>query len=91
MSWVAVSAAGVTWRGRVPGKTSTVTGRFVDLIRQGVDPARIPAVILRCRIVTLLELLSSSSLHVMTFYAFAFRPLSRSKGFQASWIVGPWG
>jgi hypothetical protein len=73
------------------GKTSTVTGRFVHLIRQGVDPARIAAVILRCRIVTLLELPSSSSLHVMAFYAFAFRQLSRSKGFQASWIVGPWG
>jgi DNA helicase II / ATP-dependent DNA helicase PcrA len=65
-----------------------VTGRFVHLIRQGVDPARILAVTftkkaadeMRRRIVRLPELPSPSSLHVMTFHAFAFRLLRRNPG-----------
>jgi hypothetical protein len=70
------------------GKTSTLTGRFVHLIRQGVDPARILAVTftkkaadeMRHRIARLLELPSPSSLHVMTFHAFAFRLLKKTPG-----------
>jgi DNA helicase-2/ATP-dependent DNA helicase PcrA len=73
----------LTLAGPGSGKTSTLTGRFVHLIRQGVDPARILAVTftkkaadeMRRRIVRLLELPSPSSLHVMTFHAFAFRQL----------------
>jgi superfamily I DNA/RNA helicase len=72
----------LTLAGPGSGKTSTLTGRFVHLIRQGVDPARILAVTLRRRIVRLLELPSPTILHVMTFYTFAFRQLSRNKGFQ---------
>ena len=34
----------LTLAGPGSGKTSTLTGRFVHLIRQGVDPARILAV-----------------------------------------------
>src|SRR5258708_40082040 len=78
----------LTLAGPGSGKTSTLTGRFVYLIRQGVDPARILAVTftkkaadeMRRRIVRLLELPSPSSLHVMTFHAFAFRQLRRNSG-----------
>jgi hypothetical protein len=78
----------LTLAGPGSGKTSTLTGRFVHLIRQGVDPARILAVTftkkaadeMRRRIVRLLELPSPSSLHVMTFHAFAFRQLKRNPG-----------
>jgi ATP-dependent DNA helicase UvrD/PcrA len=78
----------LTLAGPGSGKTSTLTGRFVHLIRQGVDPARILAVTftkkaadeMRRRIVRLLELPSPSSLHVMTFHAFAFRQLRRNPG-----------
>jgi len=70
------------------GKTSTLTGRFVHLVRLGVDPARILAVTftrnaadqMRHRIARLLELPSRSSLHVMTFHALAFRLLKRNPG-----------
>ena len=63
----------LTLAGPGSGKTSTLTGRFVHLIRQGVDPARILAVTftkkaadeMRRRIATLLELPSPSGLHVM--------------------------
>ena len=72
----------LTLAGPGSGKTSTLTGRFVHLIRQGVDPARILAVTftkkaadeMRRRIVRLLELPSPSSLHVMTFHACASVP-----------------
>jgi DNA helicase-2/ATP-dependent DNA helicase PcrA len=78
----------LTLAGPGSGKTSTLTGRFVHLIRQGVDPARVLAVTftkksadeMRRRIVRLLELPSPSSLHVMTFHAFAFRQLRRNPG-----------
>jgi len=78
----------LTLAGPGSGKTSTLTGRFVHLIRQGVDPARILAVTftkkaadeMRRRIATLLELPSLSGLHVMTFHAFAFRLLKKNPG-----------
>ena len=78
----------LTLAGPGSGKTSTLAGRFVHLIRQGVDPARILAVTftkkaadeMRRRIVRLLELPSPSSPHVMTFHAFAFRQLRRNPG-----------
>src|SRR4249920_3038767 len=78
----------LTLAGPGSGKTSTLTGRFVHLIRQGVDPARILAVTftkkaadeMRHRIARLLELPSPSSLHVMTFHAFAFRLLKKTPG-----------
>jgi DNA helicase II / ATP-dependent DNA helicase PcrA len=78
----------LTLAGPGSGKTSTLTGRFVHLIRQGVDPARILAVTftkkaadeMRRRIAMLLELPSPSSLHVMTFHAFAFRLLKKDPG-----------
>jgi DNA helicase-2/ATP-dependent DNA helicase PcrA len=78
----------LTLAGPGSGKTSTLTGRFVHLIRQGVDPARILAVTftkkaadeMRRRIATLLELPSPSGLHIMTFHAFAFRLLRKNPG-----------
>src|SRR5262250_245680 len=76
----------VTLAGPGSGKTSTLTGRFVHLTRQGVDPRRILAVTftrkaadeMRSRIARLLELSTSQSLDVMTFHAFAFRLLKRN-------------
>jgi len=76
----------VTLAGPGSGKTSTLTGRFVYLTRQGVDPRRILAVTftrkaadeMRSRIVRLLELSTAGSLEVMTFHAFAFRLLKRN-------------
>ena len=70
------------------GKTSTLTERFVPLIRQGVVPRRILAVTftkkaadeMRSRIAGLLKLPSASSLNIMTFHAFAFRLLKRNPG-----------
>jgi len=78
----------LTLAGPGSGKTSTLTGRFVHLIRQGADPARILAVTftkkaadeMRRRIVRLLELPSPSGLHVKTFHAFAFRLLNQNPG-----------
>jgi len=82
------AAIQLTLAGPGSGKTSTLTGRCVHLIRQGVDPARILAVTFTkkrptkcvaasqgCR-----ELPSPSSLHVMTFHAFAFRLLKKNPG-----------
>ena len=78
----------LTLAGPGSGKTSTLTGRFVYLIRKGVDPSRILAVTftrkaaeeMRGRIATLLELASPAGLDVMTFHAFAFRLLKRNPG-----------
>jgi len=78
----------LTLAGPGSGKTSTLTGRFVHLIRQGVDPSRILAMTftkkaaddMRRRIARLLELPSPVNLHVMTFHAFAFRLLKRNPG-----------
>ena len=79
----------LTLAGPGSGKTSTLTGRFVHLIRQGVDPTRILAMTftkkaaddMRRRIARLLELPSPLNLHVMTFHAFAFRLLKRNPGY----------
>src|SRR5262249_53798750 len=75
----------VTLAGPGSGKTSTLTGRFVHLTRQGVDPRRILAVTFTRkaademrRIARLLELSTAGSLDVMTFHAFAFRLLKRN-------------
>jgi ATP-dependent DNA helicase UvrD/PcrA len=76
----------VTLAGPGSGKTSTLTGRFVHLTRQGVDPRRILAVTftrkaadeMRSRIARLIELSTAGSLDVMTFHAFAFRLLKRN-------------
>jgi DNA helicase-2/ATP-dependent DNA helicase PcrA len=78
----------LTLAGPGSGKTSTLTGRFVHLIRQGVDPSRILAMTftkkaaddMRRRIARLLELPSPVNLHFMTFHAFAFRLLKRNPG-----------
>ena len=78
----------LTLAGPGSGKTSTLTGRFVHLIRQGIDPTRILAVTftkkaadeMRRRIAGVLELPSPAGLHVMTFHAFAFRLLRRNPG-----------
>jgi DNA helicase II / ATP-dependent DNA helicase PcrA len=73
----------LTLAGPGSGKTSTLTGRFVYLVRQGVDPTRILAVTftkkaadeMRVRVARLLDLQPLSNLHVMTFHAFAYRLL----------------
>ena len=78
----------LTLAGPGAGKTSTLTGRFVHLIRQGIDPTRILAVTftkkaadeMRGRIARILELPSAAGLNIMTFHAFAFRLLRRSPG-----------
>jgi len=76
----------LTLAGPGSGKTSTLTGRFVHLIRQGIDPTRILAVTftkkaadeMRGRIARILELPLPTSLNIMTFHAFAFRQLRRN-------------
>jgi len=78
----------LTLAGPGSGKTSTLTGRFVHLIRQGIQPTRILAVTftkkaadeMRRRLARLLELSSPAGLEVMTFHAFAFRLLKRNPG-----------
>src|SRR5215472_618691 len=78
----------LTLAGPGSGKTSALTGRFIHLIRQGVQPTRILAVTftkkaadeMRRRLARLLELPSSAGLEVMTFHAFAFRLLKRNPG-----------
>src|SRR5271163_2062098 len=78
----------LTLAGPGAGKTSTLTGRFVHLIRQGTDPTRILAVTftkkaadeMRVRIARILELPSATGLNIMTFHAFAFRLLRRNPG-----------
>jgi DNA helicase II / ATP-dependent DNA helicase PcrA len=78
----------LTLAGPGSGKTSTLTGRFVHLIRQGTDPTRILAVTftkkaadeMRGRIARILELPSATGLNIMTFHAFAFRLLRRNPG-----------
>jgi DNA helicase-2/ATP-dependent DNA helicase PcrA len=78
----------LTLAGPGSGKTSTLTGRFVHLIRRGTDPTRILAVTftrkaaeeMRSRISDLLDLESAAGLNIMTFHAFAFRLLRRNPG-----------
>jgi len=78
----------LTLAGPGSGKTSTLSGRFVHLIRQGIDPTRILAVTftkkaadeIRTRVAALLQLPSATGLNIMTFHAFAFRLLRRNPG-----------
>ena len=68
------------------GKTTTLVGRFVHLVRDGVDRRRILALTftrkaaddMKARMVRALELESGTDLTVATFHGFAFRHL-RSK------------
>ena len=86
------AAIQLTLAGPGSGKTSTLTGRFVHLIRRGVDPRRILAVTftkkaadeMRGRIAGLLELPSASGLNIVTFHAFAFRLLKRNPGLKGT-------
>ena len=68
------------------GKTTTLTGRFVHLMQQGVDRKRILALTftkkaadeMKARIGQALDLASTSDLTVATFHGFAFRQLRRN-------------
>jgi DNA helicase-2/ATP-dependent DNA helicase PcrA len=68
------------------GKTTTLAGRFVHLVRQGVDRRRILALTftkkaadeMKSRIAAALDLTSAGDLSVATFHAFAFRHLRRN-------------
>ena len=68
------------------GKTTTLAGRFVHLVRQGVDRRRILALTftrkaadeMKSRITTALDLPSAADMSVATFHGFAFRHLRRN-------------
>jgi DNA helicase-2/ATP-dependent DNA helicase PcrA len=68
------------------GKTTTLTGRFVHLVRQGADRKRILALTftkkatddMKARIARALGLPSDRELTVATFHGFTFRHLRRS-------------
>jgi DNA helicase-2/ATP-dependent DNA helicase PcrA len=68
------------------GKTTTLTGRFVHLVRHGVDCRRILALTftrkaadeMKARIAQALDLASARDLTVATFHGFTFRHLRRS-------------
>lgn len=83
-----VAPVQLTLAGPGAGKTSTLTGRFVHLIRQGTNPTRILAVTftkkaadeMRGRIAGILKLPSAAGLNIITFHAFAFRLLRRNPG-----------
>jgi DNA helicase II / ATP-dependent DNA helicase PcrA len=68
------------------GKTTTLAGRFVHLVRQGVDRRRILALTftkkaadeMKSRIAAALDLPSAAGLNVATFHGFAFRELRRN-------------
>jgi DNA helicase-2/ATP-dependent DNA helicase PcrA len=68
------------------GKTTTLAGRFVHLVRQGVDRRRILALTftkkaadeMKTRIAAALDLPSAADLTVATFHGFAFRELRRN-------------
>jgi len=68
------------------GKTATLAGRFVHLVRHGVDRRRILALTftkkatdeMKSRIAAALDLPSATDLSVATFHGFAFRRLRRS-------------
>jgi ATP-dependent DNA helicase UvrD/PcrA len=65
------------------GKTTTLAGRFIHLVRQGTDRRRILALTftkkaadeMRSRIATALDLPSATDISVATFHGFAFRHL----------------
>src|SRR5258708_35126600 len=86
---VAATSAGtiqLVLAGPGSGKTTTLTGRFVQLVRQGVDRRRILALTftkkaaddMKARIAQALNLASARDLTVATFHGFTFRHL-RSK------------
>lgn len=83
-----VAPVQLTLAGPGSGKTSTLTGRFVRLVRQGIDPDRILALTfskkaadeMHGRIAGILQLGSVAALNIMTFHAFAFRLLRRNPG-----------
>jgi ATP-dependent DNA helicase UvrD/PcrA len=68
------------------GKTTTLAGRFVHLVRRGVDRRRILALTftkkaadeMKSRIAAALDLPSAADLNVATFHGFAFRELRRN-------------
>jgi DNA helicase II / ATP-dependent DNA helicase PcrA len=68
------------------GKTTTLTGRFVHLVRQGVDRRRILALTftkkaadeMKQRIVDALSLDKAAEITVATFHGFTFRHLRRN-------------
>jgi DNA helicase-2/ATP-dependent DNA helicase PcrA len=68
------------------GKTTTLAGRFVHLVRQGVDRRRILALTftkkaadeMKSRIAAALDLPSAADMSVATFHGFAFRHLRRN-------------
>jgi DNA helicase II / ATP-dependent DNA helicase PcrA len=68
------------------GKTTTLAGRFVNLVGQGIDRRRILALTftkkaadeLRSRIAMALDLPSAPDLSIATFHGFAFRHLRRN-------------
>src|SRR3982074_1284717 len=68
------------------GKTTTLVGRFVHLVRQGGDRRRILALTftrkaadeMKARIVQALDLDATHDLTVATFHGFAFRHLRRN-------------
>jgi DNA helicase II / ATP-dependent DNA helicase PcrA len=68
------------------GKTTTLAGRFVHLVRQDVDRRRILALTftkkaadeMRSRIASALDLPSAADMNVATFHGFAFRHLRRN-------------
>jgi ATP-dependent DNA helicase UvrD/PcrA len=68
------------------GKTTTLTGRFVHLVSEGVDCRRILALTftkkaaddMKARIAQALHLASASDLTVATFHGFTFRHLRRN-------------
>jgi DNA helicase II / ATP-dependent DNA helicase PcrA len=68
------------------GKTTTLAGRFIHLVRQGVDRRRILALTftrkaadeMRSRIAAALDLSSPADLSIATFHGFTFRHLRRN-------------
>ena len=80
------------------GKTTTLAGRFVHLVRQGVDRRRILALTftkkaadeMRSRIAIALDLPSAGDMNVATFHGFAFRHLRRNPqlaGLSADFVL----
>jgi superfamily I DNA/RNA helicase len=68
------------------GKTTTLAGRFVHLVRHGIDRRRILALTftrkaadeMKSRIAAAVDLPSAADLSVATFHGFAFRQLRRN-------------
>ncbi len=68
------------------GKTTTLTARFVHLVREGVDRRRILALTftkkaadeMKTRIARALDIVATADLSVATFHGFAFRHLKKN-------------